>query len=104
MDAELLGAAIDLVPVYARRERGLLELLPHRLRFQGLDAVRPHEPAGVNEARELVAREERLLQRCVPRHAQVLRVAEDRLDAALGGALLPPARRAALRVLRGARL
>ena len=99
LEAQLLGAAVDLVAVDAGCEGGLLELLPHRLRLEGLDPVGPDQPAGVDEAGELVAGEERLLELRVPLHVQVLRVREDRLDELLRVALLAEDRSAVLRVL-----
>ena len=99
LDADQLGARVDLVAVDSGRERRLLQLLLDRLRLQALEAGRADEPARVHEARELVAGEERLLQRRVARHRQVLRVGEDRLDHLLGIALLAQDRRAVLRVL-----
>ena len=99
LDAELLGALVDVVPVDAGGERRLLQLLLHRLRLERRDPVGPHEPAGVDEAGELVAGEERLLQRRVARQAEVRGVREDALDHLLGLALLAQDRRAVLRVL-----
>ena len=52
-----------------------------------------HEPG------ELVAREQRLLERRVARQREVLGVREDRLDHLLGVALLAQDRRAVLRML-----
>src|SRR6266516_1587447 len=66
-DAEELGAPVDVVAVDARGERRLLQLLPHRLRLERVDPVRANEPASVDEAGELIAREQRLLQRRIPR-------------------------------------
>src|SRR5205807_1985075 len=60
---------------------------------------RPYEGARVDEPAQLVAREERLLQRRVPRQPEVLCVREHGLDDVLGIALLPEDRRAVLRVL-----
>src|SRR5579884_1854166 len=77
----------------------MLQLLPHRLRLQTLEPGRAHEAAGVHEARELVAGEERLLERRVARQAEVVRVREHRLDDLLGVALLAQDRRAVLGVL-----
>ena len=68
----------NLVAVHAGRERRLLELLLHGFRRQRLDPVRPHESARVDEARELVAGEQRLLERRVTRQLEVLRVREHR--------------------------
>ena len=99
LEAEQLRAGVDLVTVDAGRERRLLQLLAHRLRLEALEPGRPHEPARVDEARELVAREERLLQRRLARDREVLRVREDRHDQLLGVALLAQDRRAVLRML-----
>jgi hypothetical protein len=95
---ELLGAAVDLVPVHTGGERGLLELLPDRFRLQRLDPVRPDEAARVNETRELVAGEQRLLELRVAGHLEVLRVGEDGLDQLLRIALLTQDGSAVLRV------
>src|SRR5207302_2226419 len=99
LDAELLRAAVDLVPVHAGRERRLLQLLPHRLRLEALEAGRPYEGARMDEAGELVAGEERLLERRVARHGEVLGVREHGLDDVLGPALLAEDRRTVLRML-----
>ena len=90
---------VDLVAVHAGGERRLLELLPHRLRLQPLEPGRPHEPARVDEAAQLVAREQRLLQQRVARQREVLRVREHGLDDLLRIALLAQDRRAVLRML-----
>jgi len=60
--------------VDAGRERRLLELLLDRLRLEALEAGRPDETARVHEARELVAREQDLLQLGVAGHLEVLGV------------------------------
>ena len=99
VDAQLFRAPGHLLAVDAGRERRLLELLPHGPRLEGGDAVRTHEPAGVDEAAELVAGEERLLELCVPGQMEMLRVREDGLDDLLGVPLLPQDRCAVLRVL-----
>src|SRR5207247_7164586 len=54
VDAELLGALVDVLPVDARGERGLLQLLAHRLRLEPFEAGRADERARVDEAGELV--------------------------------------------------
>src|SRR5829696_881923 len=97
--AELLGALVDVVTVHAGRERGLLELLPNRLRLERVDPVRADEAAGVDEPRELVAGEERLLELRVPRAAEVLSVREDGLDELLRIPLLAQDRRPVLGML-----
>jgi hypothetical protein len=53
----------------------------------------------VDEPGELVAREQRLLQPVVARQLQVLGMRKNRLDHALGIALLAQDRRAVLRML-----
>src|SRR5262249_59772522 len=87
-DAQLLGSLVDLVAMDARCERRLLELLLHRLRLEPLEAGRANEAARVDEAAELVAGEERLLEKRVAREAEVLCVREHRLDDLFGIALL----------------
>src|SRR5439155_15392796 len=99
LEAEQLGALRDLVAVDARGERRLLQLLAHRLRLHRLDPVGPHVAARRHEARELVAGEERPLQRRVPVDVEVLGVGEDRLDHPLGIPLLAQDRRPVLRML-----
>jgi hypothetical protein len=84
LDADQLGARVDLVAVHAGRERRLLQLLLDRLGLEAVEPGRPHEAARVHEAGELVAREERPLERRVARHREVLGVREDRLDHLLG--------------------
>ena len=74
VDAESFGSLVDVVAVHPRRERGLLQLLAHRPRLERLDSVWTYEPAGVDETAELVAREERPLQRRVARQPEVRRV------------------------------
>jgi hypothetical protein len=99
LEAELLCAAINLVAMHAGREGRLLELLPHRLGLERLDPVRPDEPAGVNEPRELVAGEQRLLQLGVSVDRQMLGVREDGVDELLRIALFPQDRRTVLGML-----
>ena len=99
LDAEALGAGIDLVPVHTRRERGLLQLLLHRLRLEAVEPGRPDEPASVDEARQLVAREQRPLQQRVAWQREVLRVRQHRLDHLLWIPLLAEDRGAVLRML-----
>ena len=60
---------------------------------------RPHEPARVHEAGQLVAGEQRLLQLRVAWHLQMLGVRQHRLDHFLRIALLPQDRRPVLRML-----
>jgi hypothetical protein len=58
LDAELLGAFVDVLPVDARGEGRLLQLLLDRLRLERRDPVRPDEAAGVDEAGELGLRQD----------------------------------------------
>src|SRR5262245_45346044 len=81
------------------REGRLLELLLDRLRLQTLQTGRAHERACVHEAAQLVAREQRLLERRVARQPEVLRVGENRHDDLLRVALLTQDRRPVLRTL-----
>src|SRR4051794_13942635 len=99
VDAELLRALVDVLAVDPRRERGLLQLLAHRLGLEALETRGADERARVHEARELVAREERLLQRRVARQAEVLGMGEHGLDDLVRVALLAQDRRPVLRVL-----
>ncbi len=99
LEPDELGARVHLVAVHSGRERGLLELLLHRLRLQPVEPGRPHEPARVHEPRQLVAREEHLLQLRVARHREVLGVREDGLDQLLGVARVAQDRSAILRML-----
>src|SRR5215207_6383956 len=99
VDAEELRTFIDLVAVHARRERRLLQLLLDRPRRQRLDPVRPDEAARVDEARQLVAGEERSFEIRVPWHRQVLGVGEHRLDQLLRVTLLAEDLSPVLRVL-----
>src|SRR5262249_18280543 len=64
-----------------------------------IEPVRPHEPARVDEAGELVAGEERLLERRVALHVQVLGMREHGLDHVLRIPLLTQDRSAVQRVL-----
>ena len=99
LEPQELGARVDLVAVDARGEGRLLELLLDGLRLERVDPVGPDEPAGVHEAGELVAGEERPLELRVPRHLEVLGVGEDGLDDLVGPALLAQDRGAVLGVL-----
>ncbi len=98
-EPEQLSARIDLVPMHSGGERRLLELLLDRFRLETVETGRPDEPARVHEPRELVAREERLLQRRVARHLQVLGVGEGCLDQLFGIPLLAQNRGPVLRML-----
>src|SRR5581483_1947571 len=99
VELEQLGAVVDVLARDARGERRLLQLLLDRLRLEALEAGRAHEPARVHESGQLVAGEERPLERRVAREAEVVRVRQDRLDHLLGIALLAQDRRPVLRVL-----
>src|ERR1044072_3619732 len=70
VDAQLLGALAHLVAVYARRERGLLELLLDRLRGHALDPGRPDQGARADEAGQLVDRVKGLGHVRLARHAE----------------------------------
>ena len=99
LDAQLLGALVDVLAVHAGGERRLLQLLPHRLRLEPVEPGRADERARVHEAGELVAGEQHLLQRRVARQPQMLGVGEHRLDDLLRIALLAEDRSAVLRML-----
>ena len=94
-----LGACVHLVPVDARREGRLLQLLLDGFRLEAVEPGRPHEAAGVDEPGELVAGEQRLLERRVARHGEVLGVREHGLDQLLRVALVAEDRGAVLGVL-----
>src|SRR5438067_3275002 len=89
-DAERLGAGNQVLALHAARERLVLHPLFHRAGFEIEHAFRrPHERRRGDEARELVAREERLLQQAVARHTRdLLRVRENRADHPIGIPLL----------------
>src|SRR5262249_8732838 len=76
-----------------------LQLLADGLGLERVDPVRPDEPARVDEAGELVACRERLLQLRVAWQPEVVRVRQDALDHDLRVALLAQDLRAVLRVL-----
>ena len=88
LQAEELRARVDLVAMHSGCERRLLELLAHRLGLETVEPGRPDEAARVDEARQLVAREEDLLQLCVSRQREVLGVREDGVDQLFRVALL----------------
>src|SRR3989441_9858767 len=57
IDAELGGAAVDVVAVHGARERLVLELLPDRRRLEpGDGATGAHERHRVDETRQVVGR------------------------------------------------
>jgi hypothetical protein len=98
VEPELLGARVHLVAVDAGGEGRLLQLLLDGL---GLEAVQPRrsdEPDRVDEAGELVAREQRLLERRVARHREMFRVRQHGLDDLVRVSLLAQDRRAVLRM------
>ena len=99
LEPDELGTPVDLVAVHTRRERRLLELLPDRLRLETVQTGRSHEPTGVDEARELVTREQRLHQLGLTRDREVLGVREHGLDQPFGIPLLAQDRRAVLGML-----
>jgi hypothetical protein len=99
LEPEQLRSGVHLVAMDAGREGRLLQLLLHRLRLEPVQAGRAHETARMDEARELVAREEHPLELCVARHREVLGVGEHGLDQLLRVALLAQDRRAVLGVL-----
>src|SRR5215467_4000298 len=78
VDAELLGAAIHVVPVHRAREALVLELLLHRAGLEpGDGASRAHEGAGGDEARQLVTGVEATIEERHAREAGVVSVGED---------------------------
>ena len=99
LEAETLGARVDLVAVNPSRKRGLLQFLLDGLRLERGDPVGAYESTGMHEARQLVAGEERLLERRVSRDRQMLGVRKYRLDELLGVALFAQDRRSVLRML-----
>src|SRR5581483_8190051 len=96
-----LGARDEVLALDAARERLVLHPLLHRARLEIEHALaRPHERRRGDEAGELVAREQRLLQQAVARHAgDLLRVRQDRPDRPLGIPLLAQDRGALVRVI-----
>src|SRR5207244_8473895 len=69
IDAELGGAAVDVVAVHGARERLVLELLPDRRRLEpGYGATGAHERHRVDETRQLVARVQGPVEECDARH------------------------------------
>ena len=99
LEPEELRARVHLVAMDARGERRLLQLLLHGLRLQAVEPGRTHESARMHEARELVAREQHLLELRIAGHREMLGMREDGLDQLLGVALLAQDRRAVLRML-----
>ena len=74
LESDQLRAHVDLVAVDAGRERWLLELLPYRLRLEPFEPAGADERARVDETGQLVAREERPLERCLALEREVLGV------------------------------
>src|SRR5262249_212815 len=99
LEPEQLRAGIDLVAVNPGPERGLLELLLHRLRLEAVEAGGPYEPACVDEARELVAGEEDSLELRIAWNLEVLCMREHGVDELLGVPLLAQDRRTVLGML-----
>src|SRR2546425_8135217 len=61
--AELLGAAVDVLPIHRAREAFVLELLPHRRRLEaGNDAPGADKGARGDEAGQLITRVETTLE------------------------------------------
>src|SRR6266481_3292727 len=76
--AELLGAAVDVLPIHRAREALVLELLPHRRRLEaGNDAPGADKGARGDEAGQLVTRVETPLEQGEARIAGVIGVRED---------------------------
>src|SRR5712691_12784230 len=76
--AELLGAAVDVLPVHRAREALVLELLPHRRRLEaGNDAAGADEGARGDEAGQLVTRVQTPLEQGEARIAGVVGVGKD---------------------------
>ena len=99
IDTEPFGTCDDLVPVDAGRKGRLAKLLANRLRLERLDAVGPDITTRADEPRQLVAGEERLLQRRLPHGVEMLGVAQDRLHQLLRVALVAEDRCPILRML-----
>ena len=74
LELEQLGTGIDLVAMHTGGEGGLLQLLAHRLRLEPFETGRPDKAAGVHESGQLVAREQRLLERRVAGDLEVFGV------------------------------
>src|SRR5215470_13892037 len=79
--AELLGAAVDVVPVDRSREALVLELLDHRRGLEpGDGAAGANERARGDEAGGLVAGVKRAVEEGAARAARVVGVSKDRVD------------------------
>ena len=77
--ANLLGALPQILARHGARERFVLHPLDHRRGLEIEDALRrPDERGGGDEARQLVAGEQRLLQPAFARDAAVVGVRQDR--------------------------
>src|SRR2546422_11714151 len=80
IDAELGGAAVDVVAVHGARERLVLELLPDRRRLEpGDGATGAHERHRVDETRQLVARVQGPVEEGDARHPGIVGGGEDRV-------------------------
>src|SRR4249919_1222576 len=97
--ADLGGALDDLLAVYAAGEARLLQLLADGAGLERRDPVGPDEPAGVHEARHLVAGEEGVLEARLAHDARVAAVRLDRAHEPLRVAALAQHGRAVLGVL-----
>jgi hypothetical protein len=80
VDAELLRAAAHVVAVDRGREARLLELLLDRLGRHAADALGAHHRTRHDEARELVDGVQRVLERALARHVEVVGVRGDGPD------------------------
>src|ERR1700730_6130184 len=76
--AELLGAAVDVLPIHRAREALVLELLPHRARLEaGNNAPGADKGTRGDEAGQLVTRVEATLKQGEARVAGVVGVGQD---------------------------
>src|SRR5215210_939803 len=78
--ADLLGAAEDVLPAYARGEGLLLHLLADALRSEALQTLWPDESAGHDEAGEFVHGIEGLREQRLARHVEIVGVPFYRLQ------------------------
>ena len=99
LDAQLGGALRHVLPVHARGEGGLLELLAHALRLERREPLGSHGRAGADEAGELVAGVQRVLELALAAHLdEVIGVREHRADEPFGIAELTQHGSSVLRV------
>src|ERR1700730_17006493 len=97
---QLLGTAVDVLPVDGAREALVLELFLDRARLEPRDsAPGSHEGAGGDEARELVASVEAVVEQGHPRVAREVGVGEAGVDASDSGAARQQEPRAAVHLL-----